>query len=263
MSQSSNPMSLAGQVIVITGAAQGIGLATARLAYALGASLVLVDLKQEAIDAVVAEFEASRVLGLAADVADGAAVEAVFQKAVERFGALHGLVNSAGIIRPAMIEKMQSAQWQQVIDVNLTGSYYCVQAFGRRALERIKTGVDGPSVARSIVNVSSDAGRMGTIGQINYSAAKAGLFGITMSAAREWSKHGVRSNAICFGLVETPMTETIRGDRFREGALARIPMGRWAQVDEAAQPICFFLSAASSFITGQVMSVNGGGFMSA
>ena len=133
--------------------------------------------------------------------------DAAFEQAQTRFGALHGLVNSAGIIRPAMIEKMEPSQWQQVIDVNLSGSYYCVQAFGRRALQLIKAGNVSP---RSIVNISSDAGRMGTIGQINYSAAKAGLFGITLSAAREWAKHDVRSNAICFGLVETAQVPSPR-----------------------------------------------------
>jgi 3-oxoacyl-[acyl-carrier protein] reductase len=104
---------------------------------------------------------------------------------------------------------------------------------------------------------------MGTIGQINYSAAKSGLFGITMSAAREWAKHDIRSNAICFGVVETQMTETVRGERFRDGVLARIPMARFSSAEEAAQPICFFLSRAASYITGQVISADGGGFMSA
>ena len=255
-----NPMSLAGQTIVITGAAQGIGQASAALAYELGASLVLIDLNEQALQAQQEGRDPSRVLCLAGSVADGAFVQGAFEQAAERFGALHGLVNSAGIIRPAMIEKMSAEAWHQVIDVNLTGSYHCVQSFGRAALARIQTG---EAVARSIVNISSDAGRMGTIGQINYSAAKAGLFGITMSAAREWAKHDIRSNAICFGVVETQMTETVRGERFREGLLARIPMARFSAVEEAAQPICFFLSRASSYITGQTISSDGGGFMSA
>lgn len=255
-----NPMSLDGETIVITGAAQGIGKAVADLAYNLGASVVLIDLQDEALQAAARDYVAERVLICAGSVSDSAFVNAAFERAVERFGTLHGLVNSAGIIRPAMIEKMTDEQWLQVIEVNLSGSYYCVQAFGRAALERIKAG---QVARRSIVNISSDAGRMGTIGQINYSAAKSGLFGITMSTAREWAKHDIRSNAICFGVVETTMTETVRGEKFREGLLARIPMARWSSVDEAAQPICFFLSQASSYITGQVISADGGGFMSA
>ena len=255
-----NPMSLAGSTIVVTGAAQGIGQATAEQAYRLGASLVLIDMNAEALANVAAGFEPARVAVHAGNITDAAFLQAVMSEAVARFGGVHGLVNNAGIIRPAMIEKMSEEQWRQVIDVNLTGSYLCVQAFGRAALEQVKNGDTAP---RSIVNISSDAGRMGTIGQINYSAAKSGMFGITMSAAREWAKHGIRSNAICFGLVETTMTETIRSDRFRDGVLARIPMGRWSSATEAAVPICFFLSQASSFITGQVISVDGGSFMSA
>ncbi len=255
-----NPMSLAGQTLVITGAAQGIGQAVAQLAYKLGATLVLIDLNEESLKGQQAERDSDRVLCLAGNVVDSAFVNGAFQQASQRFGALHGLVNSAGIIRPAMIEKMSLEVWQQVIDVNLTGSYLCVQAFGQAALVRIR---DGEVLPRSIVNISSDAGRMGTIGQINYSAAKAGLLGITMSAAREWAKHDIRSNAICFGVVETQMTETVRGERFRDGLLARIPMARFSSVQEAAEPICFFLSRASSYITGQVISSDGGGFMSA
>lgn len=253
------PMNLEGNTVVVTGAAQGIGKATADLAYALGASLVLIDANVEALAAAAAPYDASRILTQSGSVADPAFLDRAFEAIVARFGAPHGLVNCAGVIRPAMIEKMTNDQWKQVIDVNLSGAYYCVQAFGRAALAEIKEGRTAP---RSIVNISSDAGRMGTIGQINYSAAKAGLFGITMSAAREWAKFNIRSNALCFGLVETAMTETIRGDKFRDGVLARIPMGRWAQVDEAAWPICFFLSHASSYITGQTISADGGGFMS-
>lgn len=255
-----NPMSLEGSTIVVTGAAQGIGRSVAELAYALGASLLLIDMNAEALQASARSYDAARVLTQAGSVADPAFVSRAIDSGVERFSDLHGLVNSAGIIRPAMIEKMTDEQWKQVIDVNLSGSYYCVQAFGRAAIEQVKAGRTAP---RSIVNISSDAGRMGTVGQINYSAAKSGLFGITMSAAREWARYDIRSNAICFGVVETAMTEVVRGEKFREGLLTRIPMGRWSSVEEAAQPICFFLSRASSYITGQVISADGGGFMSA
>lgn len=254
-----NPMNLQGRTIIITGAGQGIGLSTAQQAYELGANLVLIDINQDTLNDVTSQFDVSRVLTCAANITESAAVQAIFQQAVERFGTLNGLVNCAGIIRPAMIHKMTDDQWKQVIDVNLSGSYYCVQAFGKAALSQIKAGNSAP---RSIVNVSSIAGRTGTIGQINYSAAKAGLFGISMSAAREWAKYDIRSNSVCFGLVETPMTEIARGEKFREIALSKIPLNRWSRVEEASQPICFLLSAAASFITGQTINIDGGAYMS-
>ena len=255
-----NPMELVGRTVLVTGAAQGIGKSVADLAYDLGASVVMVDMNRDALLAVAEKYDSARVLVLSGSVTDSAFVKSAFDAGVKKFGGVHGLGNIAGIIRPAMIEKMTDEQWRTVIEVNLTGSYYCVQAFGQTALASIKAGDKTP---RSIVNISSDAGRMGTIGQINYSAAKAGLFGITMSAGREWAKFNIRSNAICFGVVETAMTEVIRGEKFKDGVLAKIPMQRWSSTEEAAKAICFFLSDASSYMTGQIISADGGGFMSA
>ena len=255
-----NPMSLEGNTIVITGASQGIGQSVAEVAYELGANLVMVDVNEEGLAAAKKGFDEDRIMTCCGSVTNSVFINSALKGAQSRFGALHGLVNSAGVVRPAMIEKMSEQQWDQVIDVNLTGCFRCIQSFGALAIEGIKRG-DSPA-PRSIVNVSSIAGRAGTVGQINYSAAKAGLFGITMSTAREWSKYNIRSNAVCFGVVETPMTEVVRGEKFREQMLARIPLGRWAEVREASLPINFFLSEASSYITGQLLSVDGGGFMS-
>jgi 3-oxoacyl-[acyl-carrier protein] reductase len=154
-----------------------------------------------------------------------------------------------------MIEKMSFVQWSEVLNVHLTGSFLWTQAVGRSMLARAKAGEKRPG---AIVNISSDAGRAGTIGQINYGAAKSGMLGMTMSTAKEWAKFGIRANSICFGVVETPMTETIRGDKFRDGILARIPMGYWAQPNEVVQPVCFLLSDAASYITGQHLAVDGG-----
>ena len=122
-------------------------------------------------------------------------------------------------------------------------------------LDKIRAG---EQTSGSIVNISSDAGRRGTIGQINYSAAKAGMLGMTMSVAKEWAKYQVRANTICFGVIETPMTEVIRGDKFRDKILDQIPLGYWAQPEEVVKAVCFLLSDASSYITGQHLGVNGG-----
>jgi 3-oxoacyl-[acyl-carrier protein] reductase len=188
-------------------------------------------------------------------VADPVFAQSSVDAAIARFGKVDGLVNNAGIGRPAMIEKMTLDQWKQVIDVHLTGSFLWLQAVGRHLLQRAKNGEDASG---SIVNISSDAGRKGSVGQINYATAKAGMLGMTMSAAREWAKYGIRTNTVCFGLVETPMTEIIRGERFREGALAQIPMGRWGQPEEVVKTVCFLLSDAASYIIGQHIGVNGG-----
>ena len=128
-----------------------------------------------------------------------------------------------------MIEKMTLEEWHKVIDVNLTGCFLFLQAVGRHLLERGRTGEQGHG---AIINVSSDAGKIGAVGQINYAAAKSGVLGMTMSAAREWAKYEIRVNSVCFGVVETPMTEVVRGEKFRESVLAKIPMKRWSQPEE-------------------------------
>ena len=250
-----NPMALEGRNIIITGAAQGIGEAAARLCVELGARVALVDVQAERLDTLVQELGSDKASAFAGSVADPEFVQGMVDQAVRKYDAIHGLVNKAGIVRAAMIAKMSTAQWQQVIDVNLSGVFHCLQAVGRHMLERIESGDTSPA---TIVNISSDAGRRGTIGQINYGAAKSGVLGITMSAAREWGARGIRVNSICFGVVETEMTETVRSEKFRDTFMAQIPMRRFAAPEEACQPICFLLSEAASYITGQHLSVNGG-----
>jgi len=249
------PMDLNGKKIIITGAGQGIGKSISELAVSLGAKVGLVDLNEEAVSKVANDLGKDHARYYVGDVTDRNFIKKMVSDVINDFNGLDGLVNNAGIIRTAMINKMTVEQWDKVISVNLTAVFYCLQEVGSYFIEKSKGGDQKPGV---IVNISSDAGRRGTIGQINYGAAKSGVLGITMSAAREWSRYGIRTNSVCFGIVETQMTETIRSEKFIDTYLSQIPLGRIATPEEVAQPVCFLLSDASSYITGQHLSVSGG-----
>ena len=249
-----NPMSLEGRVIMMTGAAQGIGQAVAAKASALGATLALVDVNEDGLKETQGMLENDADLHVGS-VADPKFVQDTVDAMIDKHGAINGLYNNAGIVRAAMVHKMSLADWQAVIDVNLTGVFVCLQAVGRHMRERASEGDDSP---KRIVNVSSVAGRRGTIGQINYGAAKSGVLGITMSAAREWARYGICVNSVCFGTVETEMTEVVRGPKFIEQTMARIPMGRMTTPEEVAGPVCFLLSDTASYVTGQHLNICGG-----
>lgn len=249
------PHSLDNKQVIVTGAGQGIGRALAQAIVAQGGRVVAVDLNPAGLEALREELGAPHCVTVAGSVADPAVAAQAVEAGAQAFGGVNGLVNNAGITRTAMIDKMSVDDWRQVIDVHLSGSFYCLQALGRHLLARAKAG---EAITGSIVNISSDAGRRGTIGQINYGAAKAGALGLTMCAAREWARYNIRVNTVGFGVVETPMTETIRGEKFRDTYLQQIPLGRWGEPEEVVRPVCFLLSDAASYVTGQHLSVNGG-----
>jgi 3-oxoacyl-[acyl-carrier protein] reductase len=239
---------LAGKVCVVTGGAQGIGAAIVRAFADEGAHVCVADVDGGRAQALANEVGRGAI-GVAADVAKRDDVEHAVAGAIARLGRIDILVNNAGIIRPAMLHKMTDEQWNAVLDVHLAGAFHCLQAVAPSMMAQ-RFG--------RIVNVTSTAGVQGTIGQINYSAAKAGIVGLTMSAARELAQYGITVNAVAPGAA-TPMTETIRTDpRFRDKYLARIPLGRWAEPAEIAPVFVFFASDAASYVTGQILAADGG-----
>jgi 3-oxoacyl-[acyl-carrier protein] reductase len=241
-------MQLAGRTAFVTGGGQGIGEAIVRAFAAQGARVAIADIAAERAR-MVAEDVGRNSIAVVCDVANRNDVEHAVGEALAAFGRIDILVNNAGVTRPALLHKMTLAQWQTVLDVHLAGTFHCLQS----VVPTMMTQRYG-----RIINVTSTAGLHGTIGQINYSAVKAGIVGITMSAARELARYGITVNAIA-PAAATPMTETIRTDeRFRDKYLERIPLGRWAEPDEIAPVFVFFASDASSYVTGQVLAADGG-----
>jgi 3-oxoacyl-[acyl-carrier protein] reductase len=241
-------MQLAGRTAFVTGGGQGIGEAIVRAFAREGARVCIADVAAERAQAL-ADDVGQDAMAVACDVARREDVDRAIGAALDRLGRIDILVNNAGITRPAMLHKMTQAQWQAVLDVHVAGAFHCLQAVVPSMMER-RYG--------RVVNVTSTAGVHGTIGQINYSAAKAGIVGLTMSAARELAQYGITVNAVAPGAA-TPMTETIRTDpRFRDKYLARIPLGRWAEPCEIAPVFVFFASDASCYVTGQVLAAVGG-----
>jgi 3-oxoacyl-[acyl-carrier protein] reductase len=240
---------LDGQVAVVTGGAQGIGFAIAKRFAGEGARVLIGDLDQAATEAAAKDIGGpDTVRGVVCDVTVFAQVEAMLNTAVEVWGALDVLVNNAGITRDATLRTMTEEQFDQVIDVHLKGCWNGTKLASLIMRER-KRG--------SIINISSISGKVGMIGQTNYSAAKAGIVGLTKAAAKEMAHHGVRVNAIQPGLIRSAMTEALPADKWAQ-KLADIPMGRAGEPDEIARVAQFYASDLSSYMTGTVAEVTGG-----
>jgi 3-oxoacyl-[acyl-carrier protein] reductase len=246
-------MRLKGKIALVTGSSRGVGRAVA-LSFAKEGANVLVNYTsnekaaEEAVEAI--EAMGSKAVAVKADVAQKSDAENLVATAVDTFGGLDILVNNAGFTRPALMIKMTEEQWDQVVDIHLKGAFLCSQAAANRMKEQ-KRG--------KIINVMSVAGLVGTVGQINYSAAKGGILSMTKSMARELARYNICANVISLGIVATDMTEKIRSDeKLKEIYMNRILLKRFAEPDDISPAFVFLASDESNYITGQLLCVDGG-----
>ncbi len=243
---------LTGRSALVTGAGSGIGAAVAAAYAKAGAAVLVTDVNGDAAQKVAAEIHTAGGTAepFALDVRDSVRAQAAAQRAAELGGGtLNILVNNAGAIAPAMFANLSEDDFRLIVDIHLVGSFVCSKA--------VLPFLPDDGTGR-IINVTSAAGLVGTIGQANYGAAKAGIIGLTKSLAKELAKRQIKVNAIA-PLAATAMTQNIReNEKLSAMTLARIPLGRWAEPDEISATFVFFASDGASYITGQVLPVDGG-----
>ena len=246
-------MSLSGRIALVTGASQGIGRACAlRLAEA-GAAMAVAARSQDKLDELVAQItsKGGKASAFALDVSEEEQVKSTVKKVTEQFGKIDILVNNAGITRDQLVMRMKRADWDAVLNTNLTSAYLLTQQVMSSMLKQ-RWG--------RIINVTSIFGQTGQAGQANYAASKAGLIGLTMAIAREVASRNITCNAVAPGFIETAMTSGL-GDDFKQNALRMIPLGRIGTPEDVANAVAFLASEEASYITGHVMDVNGGMLM--
>jgi 3-oxoacyl-[acyl-carrier protein] reductase len=241
---------LANQVAVVTGAGRGIGRAIALKFAAEGADVVCISRTADNAEKAAAEVRAlgRKAWAVALDVADGAAVASTAEKVIADAGRVDILVNNAGVTRDGLLMRMSDEHWDTVLNTNLRGAFSMTKAFVRVLIKQ-RSG--------RIINVASVIGLIGNAGQANYAASKAGLIGFTKSVAREVASRGITVNAIAPGFIETDMTNVLN-DEVKQTVLKQIPMNTFGNADDIANAALFLASASGRYVTGQVLTVDGG-----
>ena len=243
-------MQLANQVAVVTGRARGIGREIALTFAGAGADVGLFDVNPEQLAHTAEELRqlGRRAEGVVVDVTDGKQVEEGVAKVLDKLGKIDILINNAGITKDGLIVRMDDAQWDRVLNINLKGTFLCTRAVAKQML-KARRG--------RIVSIASIVGLIGNPGQANYAASKAGIIGLTKSVAKELASRGVTVNAIAPGFIKTEMTETLP-EQVRQRLTAAIPMGTLGEPKDVAEAALFLVSEAARYITGHVLVVDGG-----
>lgn len=244
-------MNLTGKVALVTGASRGIGQATAIELAKAGADIVVnfigsETVAQETVEAI--EALGRKVIKIKADVGNAEEVQAMVDEAVATFGHIDILVNNAGITRDGLLIRMKDSDWDDVLNINLKGVYLVSKAVAKIMVKQ-RSG--------RIINMTSVSGVTGNVGQANYAAAKAGVIGFTKTCAKELAARGITVNAVAPGFIETAMTDVLP-EKIKEGIAATVPFGRMGQPEEIASVVTFLASDFASYITGQVLNVDGG-----
>ena len=250
-------MTLKGKVALVTGAARGIGAAIAKKLAENGADVAICDLKSEWCDETVKALEALGVKakGYGVNVALSAEVDACVKAVIADFGKIDIMVNNAGITKDGLLMRMSDEDWDAVLNVNLKGTFLFTRSVSRPMMKN--KAADGSQLGGAIVNITSVVGITGNAGQANYTASKGGVIALTKTTAKELGSRNVRCNAVAPGFIESKMTEGL-SDEIKKSYMDSIPLKRFGKVDDIAKAVAWLVSDDASYVTGQILSVNGG-----
>ncbi len=247
-------MNLEGKVSIVTGGAQGIGKAICESLATLGGAVIVSDMNLEGARTTAAALteKGYQAMALQVDVSDAASVKTMVSETLSEYGKIDNLINNAGITRDTLLMRMKDAEWDAVLSVNLKGVFNCMKAV-LRSMSKQRSG--------KIVSISSIVGAIGNAGQANYAASKAAVIGLTKTVAREYAGRGITVNAVAPGFIETAMTAGL-SESIQDGLKQQIPMARLGLPSDIADAVTFLVSDQANYITGQVLHVNGGMYMS-